>query len=106
VNALPKVGGHCPRTGEDPDLFDLAVGIEREDLDELQHVAFYDLVHHGRKARLALDLEHGAVLRVAISLGCCREDPPDDGLSRRLAYAGALAAARAAASTSSTTASG
>ena len=56
VNALPKVRGYCPRAGEDPDFRDLAVGVEREDLDELQHVAFYDLVHHGRKARLTIDL--------------------------------------------------
>jgi hypothetical protein len=61
------------------------LGVEREDLDELQHVAFYDLVHHGRKTRLTLDLEHGAELRVAITLSCCREDPRDDGLPRRLA---------------------
>jgi hypothetical protein len=84
VHALPKVGGHCPRTGEDPDLCDLAAGVEREDLDELQHVGFYDLVQHGREARLPLDLEHGAELRVAITLGCCRENPLDDGLTRRL----------------------
>src|SRR6516165_12353136 len=85
VYALPKVGSHGPRTGEDPDLCDLAVGIEREDLDELKHVAVYKLIHHGGKARLTLDLDHGPELRVAESLGCCRKDPRDDGLTRRLA---------------------
>jgi hypothetical protein len=48
------------------------------------NVALYELVHHDLKARLVLDFERGAVRRAAVGLGCCREDPPDDGLPRRL----------------------
>src|SRR5581483_3011580 len=85
VDALPEVGRHGPRTGEDPDFCDLALGVEGEDLDELQHVACYVLVHHRCEARLTLDLEHGSEPRVAERLSCCLEDPRDDGLPGRLA---------------------
>ena len=69
-----EVGGHRPRTAEDPDLADLSLIVEREDGDELQHAAFYDAVEDPSDGRLVLDPEDGAELLLAITLRRCCED--------------------------------